>query len=70
MRLSTIWTLPGMSFGERIRRTMDSVACSVAYRLPKRIKYWAYVHVGSNAMRPDEVVPEARFMELLERVPR
>jgi hypothetical protein len=70
MKLTTIWTLPGMAFAERVRRTVDSVACSVAYRLPKRIKYWAYIHVGSGVMRPDEVVPEVTYMELLERVSR
>lgn len=69
MKLSTIWTIRSMSVPERLRRTIDTLACSLAYHLPKRVKYWAYIHVGTQAMK-GRVVPEATFMELLQDADR
>lgn len=43
MKLATIWTLPAMSVVERLRRTRESLAMSVAARLPVRIKYWVTI---------------------------
>lgn len=43
MRLWTIWTLPAMSFGERLRRTLDWAALKTAAKMPKRIRHWALV---------------------------
>lgn len=67
MKMATIWTLPSMTLAERMRRTRDALACSVAAHLPKRIQYLTYIHVGSRAMTPRDVVPEVTFMQLLER---
>lgn len=69
MRISTIWTIGGMSLSERIRRTVDTTACSLAYRLPKRVKYWAFIHVGARAMG-NRVVPEALYMDVLKDAER
>lgn len=69
MRLATIWTLPGATFAERMRRTADWGAQKVAAHLPKRVRYWVFVQQGSAAMLDDEVVPEVRYMDLLVRIP-
>ncbi len=68
MKLSTIWTTPAMSIRERIRRTIDWAALTIATRMPKRIRYWAFIVAGNQAMPEDAVIPEARFMDLLGRV--
>lgn len=67
MRLSTIWTLKGMPLRERLNRTGEYVASTIAYHLPKRIAYWSYIHTGVRHMEANEVVPEVRYTEILER---
>lgn len=67
MKLATIWTIPAMTLAERLRRTGDSLAFTVAAHLPKRVRYWTFIQVGGQAMKPGETVSEARFMDLLER---
>lgn len=49
MRFWTIWTLPAMSFDERLRRTRDWAALAIAVRLPLRIRYWSMVANISEA---------------------
>lgn len=69
MRFRTIWTVPAMSLRERLRRTADWCDSTVAYHLPKRVKYWAVVHVGAHVttqVDPNLVVPDVRLMEVLE----
>lgn len=68
MKLSSIWTFPAIPLKERMRRTADWVDMEIAARLPKRVKYWVFVLVGAKAIGND-VVPDANYMELLERVP-
>lgn len=68
MKLSTIWTIPAMSLKNRLARTADCADMEIAARLPKRVKYWSFVLVGGKAIGND-VVPEAKYMDLLERVP-
>lgn len=46
MRLTTIWTLPAMTFRERVRRTGEWAAIKVAWALPRRILYWAAVRAA------------------------
>jgi hypothetical protein len=67
MRLKTIWTLPGMTVRNRVKETADAAARTIAHRLPKRIKFWAFVLVGTAAMNDQDVVPEVRFADLLDR---
>lgn len=43
MKLTTIWSLPAMSLIERLRRTREALAMSVAARLPVRIRYWVAI---------------------------
>ena len=68
MRLRTIWTLPDMSLPERIDRTQEWAWRTVAHRLPRRLAYWSLIDSGVRVMRPDEIVPEVRYMEVLERM--
>jgi len=67
MELTTIWTLPAMTLAERVRRTADLAAQKIARRVPARVRYWVFIQVGSAAIRADEIVPDARFMDLLAR---
>ena len=41
MRLTTIWTLPAATLREKIARTGDWAAQTLAQRLPARVRYWA-----------------------------
>lgn len=69
MRLRTIWTIPAMTLRERLRRTADWADMTIAYHLPKRVKYWAVIHVGAHVttqVNPNLIVPDVRFMEVLE----
>ena len=70
MKLATIWTIPCMSIGERLSRTADLAAMTIAYRLPNRVKYWAFIHVGLAAIPSDAVVTDQLFVDVLERARR
>ena len=67
MKLRTIWTIPAMSVKERFRRTIEWAALTAAGMLPKKVRYWAFIIVGNQAMPEDEPVNEARFLDLLSR---
>jgi hypothetical protein len=69
MRLTTIWTMPNMTLAERIRRTVDLAAQTAAVRLPKRVRYWAFIQQGAAGIPPNAIVPEVRFMDVLARIP-
>jgi hypothetical protein len=40
----------------------------LARHLPRKLAYWSYIVQGGRAMRGDDVVPEVRYAELLERM--
>lgn len=67
MHLTTIWTIPAMSFRERLNRTSEVFIRSVAHRLPRRLAYWSFIDTGVRLIRSDEIVPEVRYTELLQR---
>lgn len=67
MKLRTIWTIPAMNLRERLRRTADWADFKAASLLPKRVRYWVFIQVGGKAIG-DDIVPEARYMDLLERI--
>lgn len=69
MKLRTIWTIPAMDLGERLRRTGDWAAFEMAAALPRRVRYWAFVQVGGATLKPDEIVPDALFVDVLARAP-
>ena len=44
----------------------------LAWRLPRRLAYWAAIRVGAHATQgqySDQVVPELGFMDALKRWP-
>lgn len=67
MRLKTIWTIPAMATAERLRRTRDLALQEVAHRMPRRLAYWSFIDSGARLIGPNEVVPEARYTDLLKR---
>ena len=46
VRFTTIWTLPAMTFRERMRRTGEWAAMKIAWALPRRALYWAAVRAA------------------------
>ena len=68
MKLTTIWTIPAMTLRERLNRTGEWGWRELAHRLPRRLAYWSFIDSGVRAMRPNDVVPEVRYMDLLERI--
>ena len=67
MKFTTIWTLRGMSLRERLNRTAEWGWSTAAHHLPRKLAYWSFIDSGARLMRDDEVVPDARYMDLLER---
>lgn len=48
----------------------DKIAMWVAFRLPRRLAYWATIRVGANASGskyPNQVVPELTLIDALQR---
>jgi hypothetical protein len=53
VKLTTIWTMPAMSLRERMRRSADWADLTIAARLPKRVRYWAFVLAALDAAKPE-----------------
>jgi len=77
MRLHTIWTLRDTSLRTRLDLTRERVADTddwfwrpLARHVPDRLRYWVFIDVGARAILSDEVVPDVRFTEVLNRVPK
>lgn len=70
MRLRTIWTLPDMALCARLHSTEEALWLWLAHRLPRRLAYWSFIDTGVRLIRDDEVVPEVRYTDLLERASR
>lgn len=68
MKFTTIWTIPAMSFAERLRRTGDWITQKIAASLPKQIRYWVFIQMGCGTIRSDEVVTDVTYVELLNRI--
>lgn len=66
MKLTTIWTLRGMPFRERLNRTGEAFMRGLAHRLPRKLAYWSFVDTGVRHMGND-VVPEVTYCEILKR---
>jgi hypothetical protein len=67
MRLTTIWTLPGLPLRERLNRTGEAFMRGLAHRLPRRLAYWSFIDTGVRHIRGNEIVPEVCYMDLLQR---
>jgi hypothetical protein len=68
MKLTTIWTLRGMPLRERINRTNEAAVRWLAHRLPRKLAYWSFIDTGVRHIAGSEIVPEVRYMDLLDRV--
>ena len=65
MKLATIWTIRAMNLTERLHRTGDWVAFTLASKLPSRVRYWTFVQVGGAAIPENAEVPAVTFMDVL-----
>lgn len=48
MKLTTIWTMRAMSLRERLARTKEWAAMTVAAHLPSQVRYWVVIQVASQ----------------------
>lgn len=69
MKLRTIWTTPALTFAERLRRSRDSVALSIAHHLPVRIQYWTAMYMIGQATKKSVNVPATPCDEILKNLP-
>lgn len=70
MKLRTIWTIPAMAFSERLRRSRDSIAMSIAYCLPVRVQYWTSMYMIGQATKMSVNIPATPCDEILKNLPR
>jgi hypothetical protein len=70
MRFRTIWTIPAMSFAERLRRTRDWFALYVGHKLPLRIRYWIVISEIGYATRNGEDLTATPCSEILNNLRR
>lgn len=68
MRFWTIWTLRAMSFPERLKRTRDWAAMTVAARLPLRIRFWVTILEIGHATTKSPNVPATTCDEILKNL--
>jgi hypothetical protein len=55
------------TLGERVHRVGEALLISLAHRLPYRLRYRVYIDFAVQHLRPDDVVPEVRMLEILDR---
>ena len=67
MRFKTIWSIPAMTCGERIRRTRDWVAQKVARALPVRIRYWVAMQMVGDATMDSPNVPATPLADIIKK---
>jgi len=68
VRLTTILD-PRLNFSatERIQRLQELALISLAHRLPYALRYRVYIDFAVQHLRPDDVVPDVRMTEILQR---
>ena len=70
MKLSTIWTTPGIPLRERLHRTAEWALLQTAQHMPRRLAYWVLIDQGARASTgrySDTVVPDMTFMTVVKR---
>ena len=70
MRFKTIWTIPAMAFGERLKRTRDWAAMKVAKHLPVRIRYWVTMLELGKATYDSPNVTGTKLEDILDNLER
>lgn len=68
MKIIDIWSMKGFSIKERILRTRDSIAMSVAKRVPLRIRYWITINALAAASIDSKNVPATPLDEVLKNL--
>ena len=68
MRLKTIWTISGMRFSERLRRTRDWMAQKIGKHLPLRIRYWVTFQEIGRASIDAPNVPAMSLGDLIKKI--
>ena len=68
MRFKTIWSLPAMSLGERLRRTRDWAAQKIASSLPVRVRYWVTLQEVGKATMTSPNVPATPLDEVIRNL--
>jgi hypothetical protein len=63
----SIWTLPSLSFRERLSRTVEWALFRTAHHLPRRLAYWSYIDTSIRYVKDDEEVPAVPFAVILDR---
>lgn len=53
---------------EWLRRRREDAENGLARLVPKRIAYWVFIQQGIKHIRPDEVVSEVAYMDVLKRM--
>jgi len=67
MKITTIWTLPAMTLGERLHRTGEWAAIKVAWALPHRVLYWAAVR-AAVAVEPNTDPSGVTVAQMMETI--
>jgi hypothetical protein len=70
MRFRTIWTIPAMTVLERLRRTRDWGAMTIAANLPLRVRFWVAILEIGHATAKSENVPATPLSDILEELRR
>lgn len=55
---------------ERARRAREAAVQAIAWKLPRRLAYWACIRVGVEATtgeHSDQIVPDLTYFEALDR---
>lgn len=68
MRFATIWSMPTMSFAERLRRTRDWLAIKTACAIPLRVRFWVTMLELGKATMDSENVPATPLDQILRNL--
>lgn len=68
MKLSTIWSLPAMSYSDRVRLSKEALYLSIAHRLPSKLRYWVTIAELGKATRDSANIPATPLSDILEKL--
>lgn len=68
MRLKTIWTMPAMSFVERLRRTREWSAMKSVRFVPLRVRYWVTMCEIAKATNSSPNIPATSLDDILRNL--
>lgn len=64
----SVWRQGGYTYAEIIRLFKEYMTIKVAKRLPKSVIYWSFINVGIDHIKDNEIVPEVKYTEILQRL--